>query len=160
MEDSNQPSRTPPPARPVSARPPAVHPPAAAGPAPADPGGNEGDARPTPVRAAVGAPPAAREVEPPSRRAFTHDGLDWIAETAGAALSGAAGDAAAVVILVLFRKEENESPVKEALIPRHSLDDLSDLELLEAFEGAVPFRKPEVRPGVFQSTRKAGTPQR
>ncbi len=132
MDDSDRPPGPPPSARP------------------------EGDAKPTPVRKALGDSGAGQEVAPPSRRTFVCDGVDWVAETAGAALAGAAGDAAAMVILVLFQKEDDKDPSKEALIPRRSLDELSELELVEAFEAAVPFRSPEARTEIFQSTRQTG----
>jgi len=86
--------------------------------------------------------------------------VPWIAVTAGAALSGAASDAAATVLLVLFRPQAEDAPQKEAMLPRRSLEELSELELLEAFESAVPFRPTEAHTEVFTETRRPGGSRR
>ncbi len=150
------------PDRPPPARPPAARPYSPAGPptsASSDTGRSEGEpaaTKPTPVRQSTGEVPGTREESPPPSREFDIDGVKWIAETAGSALAGAAGDASAIVILVVFSRADGDRPEKETLITRPSLGGLSELELLEAFEAAVDFRRPENRSEVFKDTRRVG----
>ena len=93
-------------------------------------------------------------------REFDVGGVTWIAEVRGEALSGTPGDAGARVLLVTFREEANDEPEFETLQPGESLAAVSELELVEMLEEAVPFRKMERDEGLFDDTRRRRTPRR
>jgi len=128
----------------------------------------ESASTPTPVRELMGADPLPARArgdgdlpveQEPVGAAFRAEGVDWIAEVMGKTRTGEASDSGAVLLLLGFRQvrsgsrggssvereqggPEEGAPEREAWSVARSLDDLSEVQLVELLARSRPWRSP------------------
>jgi hypothetical protein len=129
----------------------------------------EGTPTPTPVRELMGAessPPRARgDADPPVERTplravFRTEGEEWIAEEIGKTRTGEASDSGAVLLLLGFHRAgdvgagdesaegeqgapRGDEPEREAWSVARSVEDLSEVQLVELLARSREWRKPD-----------------
>lgn len=84
-------------------------------------------------------------------RTFQWNGQEWWAQELGRTRAGRREDTGASLVLVGFRSSSGDAPdfSLEILAGAGSLQELSEVELQELAEAAVPFRKPADDPAPF-----------
>lgn len=120
--------------------------------------GGEGVSRPTPVRDLPGSETGAgSEGEAPPRPSATLqiEGNTWTVRVRGWSRTGAPSSAP-LILLGFFRSPDDEEPARELLVAAGSLEGLSELQLVEAFDRAGPPPAPGAGKELFPETRGKG----
>lgn len=129
---------------------------------PARDGDGEGggdDARPTPVRAAMG---VAREEGPPADAPSRtlevggEAGERWIVRVEGRAVTGLPPDAGAPLLFLTFAPESDaDHPTRQALAVGRALEAYSDAELEALLQDSRPFQRRPEPEEIFPGTRRS-----
>jgi hypothetical protein len=93
----------------------------------------------------------------PQIRTFTGAERQWVAKTAGRALTGANPDGGAPLLHLTFhRAEEQDRPVREIFVVGTTLEDFGDHDLVDLLDRARAYREPEKRQRARNKGRKGG----